>query len=263
MSACQKTKTFILDTLFPIQCISCDHEGLWLCETCLSRIPLKADHACPLCEKTNTPAGRVCFSCRQKSSLDGLLAASSYRGEIVSSAVHLFKYRFAQDLHVPLGKIMVTALLNSGLPLPDFILPVPLHRRRLRWRGFNQAELLAKYIAENLTPGFSISVLDNFLIRKKYTRPQMEIKKYLQRQKNIANAFIINASSLSFSPLIRGDVPKGQRGKKESLLKNKTILLVDDICTTGSTLFECAKVLKSSGANEVFATVIARQETKK
>jgi len=268
LNSFQKIKVFTLDTLFPIHCISCNYEGLWLCEECLEKIPLKQEWTCPICEKNITPGGRVCFHCRKKSFLDGLLVAASYKENLISSAVHYLKYRFAKDLYIPLGKILTKALNNSGLPLPEIIVPVPLHKRRLRWRGFNQSELLAEYLGENLTPGFSIPIFNNLLIRKKYTQPQMKIKNYFRRKKNIENAFMIDTSSMSFSPLIRGDAPKGQRGqeygmKKENFLKNKKILLIDDIATTGSTLFECAKVLKSAGAAEVFASVIARQENKK
>lgn len=275
MNTFQKLKVFILDTLFPVTCLSCGQEDIWLCDSCLTKIPLKTEHVCPLCEKNTTPDGRVCFLCHekrpsrlvavghQKSSLDGLLAASSYKNTTLSSAVHLFKYRFAQDLHIPLGKILANSLLNSGLPLPDFILPVPLHQRRLRWRGFNQSALLAQYVSQNLTPGFTIPVLNNFLLRQKYTRPQMEIKKYSARQKNIQNAFGLNPP---LPPGERVGLPASARpwqaGVREEL-KNKTILLIDDIATTGSTLFECARILKQNGAEKVFAAVLARQETRK
>ena len=250
MNSFQKIKVFTLDTLFPIHCISCNYEGLWLCEECLEKIPLKQEWTCPICEKNITPGGRVCFHCRKKSFLDGLLVAASYKENLISSAVHYLKYRFAKDLYIPLGKILTKALNNSGLPLPEIIVPVPLHKRRLRWRGFNQSELLAEYLGENLTPGFSIPIFNNLLIRKKYTQPQMKIKNYFRRQKNIRDAFAIKTT-------------ENCDRNNNKFLENKKILLVDDIATTGSTLFECAKVLKSAGAAEVFASVIARQENKK
>ena len=135
---------------------------------------------------------------------------------------------------------MLKSIKNSELPLPDIIIPVPLHSRRLRWRGFNQSELLAKHISEKITPGFPIPVVSDLLQRSRYTHPQMEIKNQSKRKKNIENAF---------------KIPKNKLG----LVKSKRILLVDDITTTGATIFECAKTLKKSGAHEVFAVVIARQ----
>ena len=271
MKIFNKIKDFALDILFPIACLSCGKQNAWLCEECLGKIPLKQEQVCPICEKNITPGGRVCFLCRKKLFLDGMLVAASYKDNFISSAVHYFKYRFAQDLHTPLGGILTKALNDSGLPLPDLIIPVPLHRRRLRWRGFNQSELLANYISENLTPGFPIPVFNNLLIRKKYTRPQMKIKSYSRRQKNIENAFAINTNSKNKlrqiscysnnNVVIEKSIISGFLNNKS--LNNKRVLLVDDVATTGSTLFECARVLKSAGASEVFAAVIARQENKK
>jgi len=234
----QPIKNFILDTLFPISCLSCGRDNFWLCADCLKNIELLSFQVCPKCEDEITDSGRVCRDCRPQN-LDALLVASKYKENNISKLVHLYKYRFVEDLHVPLGKILVKTLLKSQLPLPDILLPVPLHPRRLRWRGFNQSQLLANYINKNLTPGLEVPVAENLLQRKKYTPPQMKIKKYSQRLHNLREAFVAT---------------------KPEEIKNKTILLVDDIATTGATLFECAKVLKQNGAKKVFAVVIARQE---
>jgi len=237
----KKTHFIILDTLFPISCINCKKEGSWLCDKCQNNIHINEEHLCPICEKMITPDGRTCLSCKRKSFLDGLLVAASYSQFQISKAVHLFKYRFVDDLHIPLGNLFVNVLRKTELPLPNIITPVPLHKRRLRWRGFNQSALLAKHLADNLLPQNKIPFDENILIRNRYTSPQMKIKDHISRKQNIAGAF-------SLSP--------------DAEIKNKTVLLVDDIATTGSTLFECAKILKEAGASEVFAIVIARQETK-
>lgn len=236
----QKTKKVILDTLFPISCLSCGKTDVWLCKNCLNKIPLKNIQVCPYCEKMITPNGYTCFGCKKKYSLEGLLVASSYKDRVVSKAIHLYKYRFAEELSSPLGNIILKSIKNSELPLPDIIIPVPLHSRRLRWRGFNQSELLAEYVSKKITPGFPIPVVSDLLQRFRYTHPQMEIKNYFARRKNIENSFKITKNKLE-------------------LVKNKRILLVDDVTTTGATIFECAKTLKKSGALEVFAVVIARQ----
>jgi len=236
----QKTKEAILDTLFPISCISCGKPDKWLCGACSNKITLKSEQVCPYCEKMITPDGYACFDCKKKYSLDGLLAASSYQDKIISKAVHLYKYRFAEDLSSALGDILLKSIQNSELPLPDMIIPVPLHKRRLRWRGFNQSDLLAKYISERITPGFPIASENNLLERSRFTHPQMEIKNHTIRKRNLENAFKISKDKLE-------------------LINNKRILLVDDVATTGATIFECAKTLKKSGANEVFAVVVARQ----
>ncbi len=235
----KRIEKFVFDTLFPISCIGCGKEDEWICARCLEKIQLQNQQVCPVCEKATTPAGQTCFDCRRKNILDGLLVCTSYKEKIISRAVGYFKYRFVKNLSIPLGKLLVKSFFKYEIPLPDVIIPVPLHSRRLRWRGFNQSQLLAAYLGKKLAPGFDIPISENNLVRKYYTSPQMKIKNFKERQKNIQNAFAVL--------------------RKEEI-KGKIILLVDDIATTGSTLFECAKTLKKSGAKKVFGIVIARQK---
>ena len=246
-----KIENFVLDTLFPISCISCGKKDVWLCESCFSQIKILPSQVCPYCEKTISSNGATCAYCRSsflsqndKFFLDNLIVSSRYKE--ISSAVHLFKYNFVKDFSVPIGKILIKSYLSASLSLPDLIVPVPLHPRRLRWRGFNQSELLAEYMSENIAPGISIPVFSDLITRKKYTAPQMKIRDYKKRKENISNAF-------AFSE-------KCSAREKSEIFQGKNILLIDDIATTGSTLFECAKVLKKNGAQKVFAAVIARQE---
>ena len=261
-----KIRNLILDTLFPINCLSCGKYGVWLCGSCLEKIPLRTEQVCPVCEKQITPDGRVCFNCHRKSTINGLLSASFYQNKIISSVIHCFKYQFVKELANPLGEILTNSLLHSQLPIPEIIIPVPLHKRRLRWRGFNQAELLANYLSKNLTPGLTIPVINNLLIRSRFTSPQMGIKNHLRRKENIANAFSLNNQRLILNKTKNNktsyhcDSNDVEFCCAKDVLKNKTILLVDDIATTGSTLFESAKVLKQNGAKEIYAIVIARQE---
>jgi len=218
-----------------------------MCDDCLGKIGLTTEQRCPICEQRIAPQGNTCLRCRTHSSIDGLLVATSYQEPTVSLAIHYFKYRFIDALHVPLGKMLIRAIENSTMPLPDLIIPIPLHPRRLRWRGFNQAALLARYLAENLTPGFPLPVLEKVLIRRRYTNPQMQLKNHTHRKKNIRGAFAIEASS--------------RRLRKS--LRNKNVWLIDDVTTTGATLFECAETLKKAGVRSVFGIVLARQEFKK
>lgn len=252
MEIIKKTKTFILDTLFPISCVSCGSASVWLCDACFSKIQLLSFQLCPRCEKLITQDGRLCSYCKARSfPLGALIVAARYKEGNISKLVHLYKYNFVEDLQAPLGKLLVKALLASGLHVPDFIVPVPLHKRRLRWRGFNQAELLANHVSRNLTPGYAIPVFENVLKRIRYTPPQMKIKDYFQRRKNMRDVFEIYP------------VKSAEGGAKQfNGVKNKNILLIDDIATTGATLFECARTLKQNGAKFVSAAVIARQEMK-
>jgi len=132
--------------------------------------------------------------------------------------------------------------LQSSLPLPDLIIPVPLHDRRLRWRGFNQSLVMANYLGQELIPNLEIEIFDKIILRSKHTRPQMTIRNRRERIQNVANVFVFNKTEENIN-----------------LIKNKKVLLIDDITTTGSTLFECAKVLKQNGAKKVYGIVLARE----
>jgi ComF family protein len=239
-------KKNILDIIFPIRCVSCGCYDYWLCHDCTENILLKKEQTCPLCKKSITPNGETCFACRPHTPLDGILVASFYRKDkektIIAKLVHYYKYRFVLGLKNPLGKILKKSLLESTLPLPDVIIPVPLHIRRLRWRGFNQSELLAHYLGKNILPNLEIPVLGNILIRNRYTKPQMHIRNRQERLTNLKDAFIFNDNLF-----------------KNDIIKEKNIFLVDDVITTGSTLIECAQVLKKAGAKKVYAIVLARQ----
>ncbi|MFA7319804.1 MAG: ComF family protein [Parcubacteria group bacterium] len=244
-------KNFTLNTLFPISCLACGQADVWLCQKCLAKIVVLPFQVCPYCEKIETPAGAICLRCKarllRKDSLiplDNLVIATSYKHHDIPRLVHTFKYNFVPDLGHPLAQLIAKAILNNHLPLPDFIIPVPLHPRRARWRGFNQAEILARNLSSDLSLGLPIPVLTDTVIRKKFTPPQMNIKNYGERKKNMQNSFALS-KSVSTDNLS---------------LRNKKILLIDDISTTGSTLLECAKVLKAAGAKKVYGAVIARQE---
>lgn len=241
-------KKFILDTLFPISCVICHEENLWFCQNCFEKIEIISEQVCPYCEKISSAGGAICPKCRLYFSkknkvifLHNLLVSAKYKKGGLSKIIHIYKYNFISELNIPLGKIILKALIKNNIPIPDLIIPVPLHPRRLRWRGFNQSELLADFISSNLTVGLKIPLEKNILQRKKYTQPQMKIKSYKERISNVQGIFCL---------------------KKEKLkrIKDKNILLIDDVSTTGSTLLECAKILKSSGAKKVFGAVIARQE---
>lgn len=237
-----RLKTFfasILDILFPLFCLGCGTPEAWLCASCRERLPLRRDHRCPSCRRRPTPFGRTCFECSEKYPLDGLFIASHYEVPLLSRAIHACKYRFIDALSVPLGTFLADAARQTDLPLPECILPVPLHPRRLRFRGFNQSELLAETLSRMLAPGLDIPVMPSALLRTRYTKPQMQTKSRQERLHNLKNAFALAK-----------DAKKNIRGK--------SLWLVDDVATTGTTLEECAKLLKRQGAKEVYGIVLAR-----
>lgn len=237
----KKSGASILDILFPLRCLGCRQRGSWICATCLSHIPRRLEQRCPVCLRHITPSGQTCFSCRDTlaPTLDGLFVASYYQNSILPHAIHTLKYRFIPDLALPLGTFLAETLEKSALPLPDALIPVPLHRRRLRFRGFNQSTLLAQVISRTLAPGLETPLLTTTLLRTRFTKPQMETDSRTERLTNLKNAFTLAPGT-------------------EADIAGKTLWLIDDVATTGTTLTECATVLKQHGARAVFGIVLAR-----
>ena len=153
---------------------------------------------------------------------------------IIREIMRDFKFSGKSYLYKPLAEIMLSTLEEVGVYF-DIILFVPSHRRKEAIRGYNQSELLARYISKAL----SISLSTNNLIKTKHTKDQNKLNK-TERMRNLRNAFKV-------------------RNKKE--VQNKDILLVDDIITTGSTLMECAKVLKDAGALEITGLGLTSSKT--
>jgi len=199
----------ILDLFFPKYCLNCNQEGNFICYSCFKKLPLNA-----------------------KPALNNLLMASYYQNPLVKKAIHCFKYDFVKDLSKPLSLLMVKKLEKKNIKNP-ILIPIPLHKKRLRWRGFNQAELLAQEIGNKL----NIPVINDVLIRTKHTLPQMKIKSSEQRKENIKQAFALS---------------------EEVNLSNKTLILIDDISTTGATLEQAAKVLKQLKPKKILKLVIAQ-----
>lgn len=237
----QKGGIFFLDILFPLRCLGCQTKGSWICAVCLSQIPRRLEQRCPACLRHVTPTGERCFQCRDTttSALDGIFVASYYQNSLLPRAIHTWKYRFIPDLALPLGQFLTIALQKSSLPLPESILPVPLHKRRLRFRGFNQSALLAQIVSETLTPGLDITLSTDVLLRTRFTKPQMKTDSREERLINLKNAFSLKEDAAH-------------------LIKGKTLWLIDDVATTGTTLEECATILKQHGATSVFGIVLAR-----
>ena len=201
----------ILDLIFPINCLGCGQPGDFICFNCFEKIPLN----------TEPP-------------LNNLLIVSYYQSPLIKQLIHRYKYDFVKSLVRPLGTLMAKKLTQQNIK--DLILvPIPLHPKRLRWRGFNQAQELSLVISKKL----NIPIINNLLIRKKHPLPQAKIDNLKQRRVNIKDSFQINSSF-------------------KDNLKNKNIILIDDISTTGATIEECTKILKSLKPKAVYGLVIAK-----
>jgi ComF family protein len=242
----EKIEKTLLELFFPEECIFCKKEGFLICPNCENKFPILHQQACPFCEKVFTKGGTLCQDCRKENSyFYQLIAASEYKSTELPKIIHHYKYRFIPNLSQPLGKILVKGLLANQIKTPDIIIPVPLHPYRLRWRGFNQSQLLAEYVSENLLPGITIPVLNDLVLRKKNTPSQMGIRKYQLRQKNMAEVFQIN-------PTLKED--------RVEFVRKKKILIIDDVCTTGATIFNLAKTLAGLSPRSISAVVLARQK---
>lgn len=198
---------------------------------------------CPVCEE---PAQGLCKKCSARAKYAGLVyqkgdgeqnsgrrfeaAYAVFQYNFVASAVYHFKYGGKIDYGRTLGRLMwedAREILESwGL---DCIVPVPLHTKRQRRRGFNQSRVLA----EEISKGLGIPVFPEMVLRCKDTKPMKELNA-LQRQNNLKKAFKL--------------------GKND--VKSKTILIVDDIYTTGATADEIAKVLRDAGAAKVYVLTL-------
>ena len=232
-------RKIILDLLFPINCLECNQEGKFICSSCFEKIPVN--------EK------EVEFN--KDSDLDKLIIASDYSYTLVKQAIHRYKYDFVKELANPLGQLMVKKLNQENIK-NSILIPIPLHPKRLRWRGFNQAELLAQVISKEL----NIPVINNLLIRTKHTQPQAKIENAQQRKENIKQAFGLNPQEVWHNQVgtFETKVPLDRPDLYLNNLSNKTLILIDDISTTGATLKECAKILKSLKPKEIFGLVIAK-----
>lgn len=234
-------KQTLLDFFFPLACLGCGQADTLLCDCCLASITPILDQSCPFCRRHTTPHGETCFHCldTKKTALDGVFVGSDYDQTLLDTAIHMFKYRSIESLALPLGNLLCRTVRSADLPLPDLIVPVPLHPWRLRYRGFNQSELLSRFLSDHLLPGTSIPLDTEHLFRQRFTLPQQKMRSAEDRKRNIRDAFAI-------------------RKPDRSAFKGKSVWLIDDVATTASTLEACARVLKKSGAKSVFGIVLAR-----
>ncbi len=243
-----KIKNFILDILFPKKCLNCNKFNSYLCDACFNRLSIsslknKKKNTCPICKRPILQ-GQICKICKFQTNLDGLFWTVPYPNSLVKKLIKNFKYNFIKQLAQPLANLTPPTLCVELSSTPNTVLtPVPLHKKRLKWRGYNQSELLACYISKNL----NLPLDKNILARTKNTPPQAKTPNHKERKKALKNAFEISS-----------EFKKNCADKKQNLLKNKTIILVDDVFTSGATMCECSKTLKNAGAKKVFGLVVAK-----
>ena len=221
-----------LDMLYPPRCVGCDKEGRFLCSACLDSLPRLVAPYCLLCAQP-IASGDRCPRCQASPlSIDGILAPFRMEGTI-REAVHRLKYNNLRAIAPTLGGLLADFLDSQQMP-GQVLVPVPLHPRRERQRGYNQAYLLAKEAGRRL----GIPVVPKILSRLSNTSPQAKSPGVEERRDNVRDAF------RCLHPL---------------LVEGLEVVLVDDVCTTGVTLEACALALKGAGAVSVWGAALARE----
>ena len=217
-----------LDLLFPLNCLGCQREGKVLCASCVDSLPELKPPFCRVCAQPNALA--TCHWCLESPpAFDGVRAPYRMEGT-VKEAIHNLKYRGLKAAAPELAELLADYLEEHPMP-GDVLTPVPLHARRLRSRGYNQSALLAKELSKKL----GLDMDQSLLIRAKNNPPQVSASRE-ERRENVQGSF-------------RCDGPADGR----------SVILVDDVATTGSTLSACAAVLKAAGASSVWCLVLARE----
>ena len=218
-----------LDLLYPPHCVICGQMGAWLCVTCIEKIPWLEP---PLCQRRGRPISKpgLCPHCQDNSSyLTGLRSVSAHMRPL-RRAIHALKYEGTRVLAEPLGDILAECWRRESIPA-EVIVPVPLHRARLRQRGYNQSQLLA----EALSKSAALPIDTSALVRGRNTLSQVGLS-HRERWENVWGAF--ECASTSFC--------------------GSSVLLIDDVCTTGATLEACAAALLEAGADRVWALTLTR-----
>jgi ComF family protein len=237
----------VIKSLFPPRCAGCGewHEGLF-CRHCRLELRVLTAPLCRVCGKPFDPLAKdaaLCAECRpsrysKTPAFTALRSCFDFDGPL-REAIHRYKYQGQSSLAVLLADEMMrfwqTGCGNTlEIPHCDWVTPVPLHWWRAHRRGYNQSELLANHFSYDT--GIPAKVL---LRRIRPTRPQIELARE-QRAQNVQNAFQVDDAL-------------------KPLLRQKTVLLMDDVCTTGATLRECASALRKGGAAAIYALTVARQ----
>ncbi len=217
--------------LFPQYCIGCGREGDVLCLSCMEKLDRLMPPFCLRCglPLTGSPACRDCAGLEL--AVDGIRSPLVFQ-KLTRKAVHQLKYQNIRIMAAPLAKILHSYLAENPI-MADILVPVPLHPQRLRERGYNQSLLLAQHLGRLS----GIPVRNDVIKRRVNTAPQARTGSSAERHRNMRGAFA------------------GAYGK----LKDKRVLLIDDVSTSGATLDACAAAIKQAGAKTVWGLTVARE----
>jgi ComF family protein len=220
-----------LELLFPSWCLGCGKEGSLICPACRRQLPANIPPICPRCGKPQA-GGVVCPTCASHQySIDGIRSPFRFEG-VIRQAIHQLKYRNLRAIAGPLAELLADYLNNHPVP-GEVLVPVPLHPRRLRERGYNQSELLAKELSKLV----KLPVAADAIVRRQHRPAQARAASLSERRSNVKNAFSCPSCSL----------------------ENKKAILIDDVTTSGATLDACATALKATTASSVWGLTLATE----
>lgn len=226
----------ILDLLFPKRCVGCGRIGKYFCVTCAAGMrPVAVNECiCPMCGR-GAIDGITHPRCRTRYGLDGLSSVFHYQG-VVRRAVTTMKYRLVTDIAREFVDVVPDVWIDAmrrRIGNDSVLMPIPLHPSRIRERGFNQADILGKFLCVRI----GIAPVSAVIERKRKTVAQVAMTNRSERIANLAGAF-------------------GMR--RGSFRSPASVVLFDDVFTTGATMREAANVLKRNGTKFVWAVTMAR-----
>lgn len=226
--------SYLTHLLFPKLCFGCTREGSHLCPDCSRHLLTLRwlEGVCVFCHAATS--GYMCSACGQHLRLDNLVVGAQFSLPIMTALIHAWKFRGLRDITEPLAQLISQALLVR--PPHHFkqlvIIPLPMHWLRRRQRGYNQTDLLAAALATQLNLSLNTTAL-----KRHWSPQQSKMRSVNERLENVANTF--------YCP-------------NPETINHRHILLIDDISTSGQTLSQAAKTLRTAGAASVTAAVVAK-----
>jgi len=218
------------DWIYPPTCGGCGKPGQRWCEDCQTQVQeINQDTCCTIC---GTPLNQksLCPTCRSTPPPFSALRSWAIYKDPLREAIHALKYRNDLGISEIVSRPLINLIQTMGW-VPDLITCVPLSPQRMLERGYNQSSLVAFPIASAM----GIPYKPNLLERTRDTSSQVKLSRQ-ERIENMQNAFLANPKSAN----------------------NRSVLVIDDVTTTGATMFSCARALLESGAREIFGITIAR-----
>ncbi len=218
--------------LAPQQCVGCGYAGEWLCADCRLTVQRLPQPICPQCgyPQAHSLQHSACKFCRRYGQLLLNVRSYAFHEGCLRQAVLALKFKGKSNIAPFLGA-WLASVLPAERPENAILVPVPLSEQRLKERGYNQAELLAKPVAAR----HRLPLQPDALRRVRTTQAQSRLTQF-ERQHNTAGAFVA----------------------QPAILAKRTVILVDDVCTTGATLTACAQACRLAGASAVWAITLTR-----